>query len=294
MAIDIRSNVFAGVRAGDATPAGLTDRQLKRITDYIARSPTLAERMHDFEARKGCLRYSENGTNYYETLGLHELPPEEQMPCIRLNPGSYRNSGAGAEDADIESLVEVLAHETSHYLTYFKEKLNPNDCTACDEAGAAGSRDEARAYATEYVVQNEINRSGEPRVDWMKKGQLEAIQPSVAVLPADATSEQILHAATCALVDWAANWTGPDESAGGYFQYYRNEWLKSAEKPTETIEVRSVMITQEEDGTITKVAFRRGGRAGRRRYRQQARHDRARLSATGARRYPCSHISSFR
>jgi hypothetical protein len=159
----------------------------------------------------------------------------------------------------VESLVEVLAHETSHYLTYFKEKLNPNDLGACDDAGAAGVRDEARAYATEYVVQTEINRTGEPQVDWMKRGQLEAILPRVQRLPPDATPEAVLTAATCGLIEWAANWTGPDESAGGYFQFYRNEWLKLAEKPTETIELRSVKMTHDDEGTITKVAFRRAG-----------------------------------
>jgi hypothetical protein len=250
MAFGAHSRVFEKLRAG-AVPGGLTDEQLKRAAAYVARSPTLTARMDDFEAAGGRLAYSENGANYYETV--------DERPCIRLDPRSYANSAPGVQDANVESLVEVLAHETSHYLTYFKEKLNPNDCGACDDAGAAGVRDEARAYATEYVVQTEINRTGGPSVEWMKKGQLEAILPRVRRLPPDAPREEVLHAATCGLIEWAANWTGPDESAGGYFQFYRNEWLKLAEKPTETIEVRSVSITQDDDGTITRVAFRRAG-----------------------------------
>jgi hypothetical protein len=258
MSISIESSVFDQVRASARTPAGLTEGQLKRITAYIARSPTLTARIDDFEAAKGSLRYSETGTNYYETLTAPNAPPNERIPCIRLNPGSYRNSAAGLEDANIESFVEVMAHETSHYLTYFKEAMNPNDCAACDDAGAAGTRDEARAYATEYVVQTEINRTPGPRVEWMKRGQLEAIQPRVRLLPADATPEAVLAAATCGLIEWAANWTGPDENEGGYFQFYRNAWLALVEKPAETIEVNSVKITHDDDGTITRVSFKRG------------------------------------
>jgi hypothetical protein len=137
--------------------------------------------------------------------------------------------------------------------------LNPTDCSACAYAGAAGTRDSARAYATEFVVQTEINRTAGPRVDWMKRGQLEAIGPQVKRLPPEATPEAVLTAATCALIEWAANWTGPDEGEGGYFQFYRNEWLKLDEKPTETIEVNSVKIAHDEDGTITRVSFRRAG-----------------------------------
>jgi hypothetical protein len=250
MAFGPQSRVFEKLRAG-AARGGLTDAQVRRAAAYVARSPTLTGRMDDFEAAGGRLAYSENGANYYETV--------DERPCIRLDPGLYANSAPGAQDANVESLVEVLAHETSHYLTYFKEKLNPNDCGACDDAGAAGVHDEARAYATEYVVQAEINRTAGPSVDWMKKGQLEAILPRVQQLPPEATREDVLHAATCGLIEWAANWTGPDESAGGYFQFYRNEWLRLAAKPTETIELRSVRITQDDDGTITRVAFRRAG-----------------------------------
>lgn len=251
MALDIQSKIFDHLRA-KRTPAGLTDAQLRRITAFIARSPTLTTRMNDFEAEKGCLCYSDSGTNYYHRN-------EAGLPCIYLDPGMYRNSVAGAEDANVESLVEVLAHETSHYLTYFKEALNPNECEACDDAGALGVRDEARAYATEYLVQSEINRTSGPQVDFMKTGQLEAIRPRVDLLPANASAQDILKAATCALIEWAANWSGPDESAGGYFEFYRNGWLKLADKPTEKIEGDSVRITHDEDGVISKVSFRRAG-----------------------------------
>lgn len=253
MPLGIQSKVFEKLRASDKTPAGLTGEQLQQITALIARSPTLTARMDDFEAHNGCLCYSESETNYYTTIG-RELPAEQRMPCICLNPSMYANGTEGAE-ANIESLVEVLAHETSHYLTYFKERLNPNECKTCDDAGAAGSFDEARAYATEYVVQREINRTGEPHVDWMKEGQLEAIQPRVERLPANATSEEILTAATCALIEWAANWTGPDRSKGGYFQYYRNAWLTSDQKPTQSVELDSVKVTLDSDGNIAKVSF---------------------------------------
>jgi hypothetical protein len=250
MGFSVDSPVFQRLLATQASP-GLSKDQLREIVRYIDRSPTFTKRIVEFENAGGRFEYSESDTNFFWVL--------DEKPVVYVSPASYRSSSVGAEDADINGLTEVLAHEMSHFISYFKEKLNPNGLSCCDDAAAAGVRDEARAYAQEYLVQMEINATPGPQVDWMKEGQLEAIEPEVGRLPPGCSTQVLHEAATNALLDWAANWTGPDESAGGYFEFYRNEWLKLAKKPAERIEARSVKMVRDSRGNIKGMEFRRAG-----------------------------------
>jgi hypothetical protein len=248
MPFSASSSVFDPVRAS-TTALGLTPEQVRAVVAYVNRSATFTARMTEFESVGGTIRYSDTDTNFFWVADR----------TIYVSPVHYQNGLPGANDADIETLIEVLAHEMSHFVSYFREELNPNNCASCDEAAVMGVRDEARAYAHEYVVQREINATRGEKVDWMKEGQLEAIEPHVAGLSPDADSATVHAAATKALLDWAANWSGPVESAGGYFEFYRNEWLKLANKATQKIEPRSVTIVCDAEGNILEIKYRDRG-----------------------------------
>ena len=249
MTISSSSRIWALVRSPKA-PLGLTARQVKRIAGFINRSPTFAGRMREFEAAQGQLTYSDDGTNCFWITDKRIYISREQ----------FLNSKPNGDDADIETLTEVLAHEMSHFVTYFKEGLDLAAARSPDEAAAAGVLDEARAYAHEYLIQLEINATAGDKVDWMKEGQLEAIEAHTAGMAPDASTAGIHAAATMALLDWAANWTGPVESAGGYFQFYRNYWLeKVANKSGEDVDPDSVKIATDEQGNICSVEYCCGG-----------------------------------
>jgi len=248
MAFSSNSPVWAPVRSSSIA-LGLTAQQVRRVVNYINRSPTFLARMLEFEAAGGQLTYSEDSTNCFWITDKRIYVSREQ----------FCNSKPRANDADVETLTEVLAHEMSHFVTYFQEGLDLTKAASCDECAAAGVRDEARAYAHEYLVQREINQTPGDKVDWMKEGQLEAIAAGAGAAAPDGAA--VDHAAaTRALLDWAANWTGPVESAGGYFQFYRNYWLeKVAEKPTQDIDANSVKITTDPQGNIANVEYKRSG-----------------------------------
>ena len=242
------SPVWAPVRS-PGIALGLTAQQVRRVVNYINRSPTFLARMLEFEAAGGQLTYSEDNTNCFWITDKRIYVSREQ----------FCNSRPRANDADIETLTEVLAHEMSHFVTYFQEGLDLTKAGTCDECAAAGVRDEARAYAHEYLIQREINGTAGDKVDWMKEGQLEAIEACAGAAGCDAGT--VDHAAaTRALLDWAANWTGPDQSAGGYFQFYRNYWLeKVAEKPKQDVDANSVKITTDAQGNIANVEYKCSG-----------------------------------
>jgi hypothetical protein len=242
------SAIFSGVRAS-TTALGLSEKQLGQIVAYIDRSPTFTKRMKDFEEIGGEIKYSGTDTNYFWL-------PEK---AVYISPANYQNSLPGSDDAYVDELAGVLAHEMWHFISYVKDGINPNMCASCEEAAAAGVRDEAWAYAQEYIVQREINGNPGPQVDWMKEGQLEAIRPAVDALPAGSSSAALHLAAMKSLLEWSANWTGYVESAGGYFEFYRNEWLKLAHRPTQTIEPRSVKIAFDDEGNVLGMEYRSAG-----------------------------------
>jgi hypothetical protein len=242
------SKIFKGIRAS-TTALGLSDRQLGQIVAYVDRSPTFTKRMKEFEEIGGEIKYSDSDTNYFW------LPDK----TVYISPANYQNSLPGSDDAYAAELAGVLAHEMWHFISYLKDGVNPNTCASCDEAAAAGVRDEAWAYAQEYVVQCEVNARSGPRVDWMKEGQLEAIQPAVDALPPGSSGDALHLAAMKALLEWSANWTGYVESAGGYFEFYRNEWRKLAKEPPQTIEPRSVKIAFDDEGNVLGMEYRSAG-----------------------------------
>jgi hypothetical protein len=248
MGFPVTSKIFNPIRAS-TTALGLSNKQVRQIVSYIDRSPTFTKRIREFEEIGGQIRYSDSDTNYFWVTDR----------TVYISPANYQNSLPGSDDADVDGLGEVLAHEMSHFVTYYKEQLNPNALSSCDEAAAAGVSDEARAYAQEYLVQSEINSTPGPKVDWMKEGQLEAIEEQVATLPAGCSSEVIHNAATKGLLEWAANYTGPIESAGGYFEFYRNDWLKLANQPVQEIAPHSVRIAYDDAGNIKEIEYRSAG-----------------------------------
>jgi hypothetical protein len=243
--ISSSSPIWALVRS-PKSPLGLTADQVRRIVRFVNRSPTFSARMREFEAANGQLTYSDDGTNCFWITDKRIYISREQ----------FLNSTSRANDADIETLTEVLAHEMSHFVTYFKEGLDLASATSSDEAGAAGVRDEARAYAHEYLIQLEINKTAGDKVDWMKEGQLEAIEAHAGAITPGADLLDIHAAATMALLDWAANWTGPVEGAGGYFQFYRNYWRENvAGEPKQDIDPNSVKLTTDSEGNISHVKY---------------------------------------
>ena len=244
MTFPSNSRIWTLVRSNAANRLGLTAQQIRRATDYITRSSTLTAKMLEFEAAGGQLKYSEDGTNCFwiTDKGLY------------LSKELFCNSAPQQHDVDVAVLIEVLAHEMSHFETYFKHGFSPSNGESCDDAATAGVRDEARAYALEYLIQCEINETAGDKVDWMKEGQLEAIRAALEGLPPDSSQAAIHAAATRGLLDWAANWTGPVTTAGGYFQVYRNHWLKEvASQPTEDVD--AVKFTIDGAGNIVGVEY---------------------------------------
>jgi hypothetical protein len=131
--------------------------------------------------------------------------------------------------------------------------MNPFNEPDENAAGCAGVRDEARAYALEYLVQREINET-EPKVDWLQEEQEKGCRVAIEALAPGSGELDQLDAATVAIVNWAANWTD-DESKGGYFQYYQNFWL-TAKSTGRSVASREVDVRFDGEGNIFEVTFR--------------------------------------
>ena len=244
MSIETSSRIFDAIRER-ALPGGLSDAQLAEIVGYIARSAIFRRRTSEFEAARGRIEFEKEEKNYFwDNAGV---------PTVYLAP-SYKNDNPAGSSADISSITQVIAHEMSHFETYFPTGIgiNPNNEPDENSAGAAGVRDEARAYALEYLVQHEINAS-EPRLNWLQPSQEEGCRAAISALPPGAGEIEQLDAAALAILNWAANWTD-DESKGGYFQYYQNYWL-TANSKGRAIASNAVDVRCDGDGNIFEVVF---------------------------------------
>ncbi|HEX2827334.1 MAG TPA: hypothetical protein VHP37_13380 [Burkholderiales bacterium] len=247
------SPVFELLRA-ETTEGGLSDGQLRDLVAYVERSPILERRLTGFERVGGRIVYNTDEVNCY-WLDRSTEPPGP--PTIYL-------AASFLETADIAGMVQIVAHELSHFETDAGTAggFNPNAMVNKDVAAAAGCRDEARAYALEYLVQQEINRT-QPRVDWMARGQEAAIRSGLDTLPADEHDEiRRLDAATRTTIAWAANWTGADPKAGGYFQFYQNEWLRT-NPPGGTAAASKVELVCDASGNIVKLEYVAGAEGAR-------------------------------
>jgi hypothetical protein len=238
--LTIASPIFADVRQPVA--GGWTDTQLAEIVGFVHRSAIFTRRIGDFERARGRIRFETADRNYFWQ--------ENGVPFVYLAP-RYKN--AEGKSADLQTIAQVLAHEMSHFETCFGEAgLNSNNAPDENAAGAAGVCDEARAYALEYLVQREINAT-EPHIAWVTKEQEAAARRALDALSGSMDEAEQLDAATLTMLDWAANWTN-EESQGGYFQYYQNEWLRVS-APGRNIVSRRVKLTCDDSGRITQVEF---------------------------------------
>ena len=243
MGFPISSSVFNGLTAR-LVANGLSDVQLERIVSLIDRSRIFSRRIREFEEAGGQIEYEDTAKNYYWN--------NKGVPTVYVSP-AYKNGGE--HPPDVDELAKVIAHEMSHFETYEKEKFSTNNAADEDDCGAAGCRDEARAYALEYLVECEINRI-EPVVTWTDEDQATLAQRAIDALPGGARTEQaMLDSATLKLLDWAANWTGGTIDAGGYFQFYKNHWRTHLKPPQEAVTLRDIAMRCDPQGNINEIDY---------------------------------------
>lgn len=242
--IETSSSIFELVRE-KALEGGWSDAQLAEIVGYVARSAILSRRLAVFEATRGRIDFDKEDRNYFWD--------NDGVPTFYLSP-RYKNQPDGS-GANVSVITQIIAHELSHFETYFPTGVGTTLSRQPDEnaAGAAGVRDEARAYALEYFIQREINAT-EVGVDWLLEEQEAGCRTALAALPAGAGEIEQLDAATLAILNWAANWTD-EESKGGYFQYYQNYWL-TVQETRRSVASREVDLRCNADGNIFEVTFR--------------------------------------
>ena len=224
MAYTIDSPVFQALRGHRK----LSNRDLARIIAWIDRSEIWTCLLDDFVAHGGLYQYSDDEKNYFWTV---ETPERKRVPTINV---SIEYKG---DNADIVQLAGVMCHELAHYVSFYRCDFNPNNQDTSDLAAILAVWDEGRAHTLEFLVQEQINRDGEPTVDWMKEGQREAIENGGAslteVIGSDVDLERIeaaLERGAHRLWLWAALYVGPDPTKPCYLQYYKNCWFDAAEE----------------------------------------------------------------
>ena len=224
MGFTVDSPVFQALRGRGK----LSKRNLEQIVAWVERSDVWTCLLEDFIAHDGAFLYSDDEKNYFWTV---ETLEGKRVPTINV---SIEYKGP---EADIVQLAGVMCHELAHYVSFYRCDFNPNDQDTSDLAAIVAVWDEARAHTLEFLVQEQINRHGEPAVDWMKEGQREAIEESRSsfVEPHGPTLdlehiEAALERGSHGLWLWTALYVGPDPTKPCYLQYYNNCWFDAAEE----------------------------------------------------------------